>query len=139
MNTQRSPASGFVRAENSTKATKSLSTAPWKNEHQVEVGSTIMLYERPFRVVGVYEPPGGGRLKIPLASMQDQVGSENRCNAILIACENPALQDEVAARIKDKFPDDQIIFTRDLPGDLHVERPGPERLSEGRHRCRCDD
>ena len=87
----------------------------WKNEHQVEVGSTIMLYERPFRVVGVYEPPGGGRLKIPLASMQDQVGSENRCNAILIACENPALQEEVAARIKDKFPDDQIIFTRELP------------------------
>jgi len=87
----------------------------WKNEHQVEVGSTTMLYERPFQVVGVYEPPGGARLKIPLATMQDQVGSENRCNAILIACENPALQEEVAARIKDKFPDDQIIFTRDLP------------------------
>jgi len=87
----------------------------WKNENQVEVGSTITLYERPFRVVGVYEPPGGARLKIPLATMQDQVGSENRCNAILVACENPALQEEVAARIKDKFPDDQIIFTRDLP------------------------
>jgi putative ABC transport system permease protein len=87
----------------------------WKSEHQVEVGSTIIVYERPFQVVGVYEPPGGARLKIPLATMQDQVGSENRCNAILVACENPALQEEVAARIKDKFPDDQIIFTRDLP------------------------
>jgi len=87
----------------------------WKNDHQVEVGSTITLYERPFLVVGVYEPPGGARVKIPLATMQDQVGSENRCNAVLIACDDPALQEEVAARIKEKFPDDQIIFTRDLP------------------------
>ena len=87
----------------------------WKADNQVEVGSTITLYERPFRVVGVYEPAGGGSLKIPLSTMQDQVGSENRCNAILIACNDPALQDQVAARIKEKYPDDQIIFTRDLP------------------------
>src|SRR6185503_15203089 len=78
----------------------------WKNDNQVEVGSTITLYERPFRIVGVYEPPGGARLKIPLTTMQDQVGSENRCNAILIACNDPALQEQVAARIKEKFPDD---------------------------------
>ena len=81
----------------------------------MQVGSTITLYERPFRIVGVYEPPGGARLKIPLTTMQDQVGSENRCNAILIACNDPALQEQVAARIKETFPEDQIIFTRDLP------------------------
>ena len=88
----------------------------WKNDRQTEIGSTIVIYERPFRVVGVYEPPGGGgRLKIPLSTMQDQVGSLHRCNAILIACVDPARQEEVAARIKEKFPDDQIIFTRELP------------------------
>lgn len=87
----------------------------WKNDNQVQVGSTITLYERPFRIVGVYEPPGGARLKIPLTTMQDQVGSENRCNAILIACDDPALQEQVAGRIRETFPDDQIIFTRDLP------------------------
>ncbi|MGZ5482514.1 MAG: ABC transporter permease [Pyrinomonadaceae bacterium] len=87
----------------------------WKTDNQVQVGSTITLYERPFRVVGVYEPPGGARLKIPLTTLQDQVGSENRCNAILIACNDPAFQEQVAARIKETFPDDQIIFTRDLP------------------------
>jgi len=87
----------------------------WKAEHQVEVGSTMTIYERPFRIVGVYEPPGGGRLKIPLSTMQDQVGSENRCNAILVASVDPAIQDEVGVRIKDHFPDDQIIMTRELP------------------------
>ncbi len=84
-------------------------------ELNVGVGSTIQLYERPFKVVGVYEPPGGGRVKIPLATMQDQVGSENRCNTILVACDDPAQQEEVATSIKERFPDDQIILTRELP------------------------
>ena len=84
-------------------------------ELNVSVGSTIQLYERSFKVVGVYEPPGGGRVKIPLSTMQDQVGSENRCNTILVACDDPAQQEQVATSIKQRFPDDQIILTRELP------------------------
>jgi putative ABC transport system permease protein len=87
----------------------------WQRERNVEVGSTIEIYERPFRIVGIYEPPGGGRIKIPLATMQDQVGSLTRCNTILIACADPAQQEQVAARIKTQFPDDQIVLTRELP------------------------
>src|SRR5438445_9456828 len=75
----------------------------WQHERSVEVGSTMEIYERPFRVVGVYGPPGGGRIKVPLSTMQDQVGSENRCNAILIACVDPLRQNEVGARIKQQF------------------------------------
>jgi putative ABC transport system permease protein len=89
--------------------------AGWQKDRGVAFGSTIEIYERPFRLVGVFEPPGGSRLKIPLATMQDQVGSEGRCSAILVACSDPAQQEQVAALIKGKFPDDQIIFTRDLP------------------------
>jgi putative ABC transport system permease protein len=47
--------------------------------------------------------------------MQDQLGGEGRCSSILVACVDPAKQEEVAARIKERFPDDQIVFTRDLP------------------------
>jgi putative ABC transport system permease protein len=87
----------------------------WPQEHQVVIGSTIEIYEKPFRLVGTYEPPGGGRIKISLAAMQDQVGSEHRCNTILIACADPAQQEQVAERIKKQFPDDQIVLTRELP------------------------
>jgi putative ABC transport system permease protein len=87
----------------------------WQKERQASIGSTVTLYERPFRIVGTYEPPGGGRIKIPLATMQDQLGSEGRASSILISCKNPAEQDQVAARIRERFPEDQIIFTRDLP------------------------
>jgi putative ABC transport system permease protein len=90
--------------------------AAWPQENGgVSVGSTVQIFERPFKLVGVYEPPGGGRVKIPLASMQDQVGSDNRCNTILIACDDPNQQEQIATRIKEKFPDDQILLTRELP------------------------
>jgi putative ABC transport system permease protein len=87
----------------------------WQQQRHAKVGSTVQLFERPFTIVGVYEPAGGGRVKIPLSTMQDQQGAEGRASAILVAVNDPAKQDEVAARIRERFPDDQIIFTRDLP------------------------
>jgi putative ABC transport system permease protein len=89
--------------------------AIWQQERKATIGSTVTLYERPFRIVGVYEPPGGGRIKIPLATMQEQLGSEGHCSMVLVACGDPAKQEEVAALIRQRFPDDQILFTRDLP------------------------
>ena len=87
----------------------------WKQQRHVEVGDTVLLFERPFKIVGVYEPPGGGRIKIPLATMQEQEGAEGRASSILVACVDPTKQEEVAARIRERFSDDQLIFTRDLP------------------------
>ena len=87
----------------------------WQRTRNASVGDTVKLFERPFKIVGVYEPPGGGRIKIPLKTMQDQEGSDNKASAILVACANPEQQEEVAARILDRFPEDQLIFTRDLP------------------------
>src|SRR6266550_1529412 len=87
----------------------------WPQENHVAIGSMIQIFEKPFRLVGTYEPPGGGRIKITLAALQDQVGVENRCNTILVACVDPAQQEQVAERIKKQFPDDQIVLTRELP------------------------
>jgi putative ABC transport system permease protein len=87
----------------------------WKEQRHATIGSIVTLYERPFTIVGVYEPPGGGRIKIPLATMQDQMGADGRASAVLVACVDPAKQEDVAARIRERFPDDQIVFTRDLP------------------------
>ncbi|HEV7746435.1 MAG TPA: ABC transporter permease [Pyrinomonadaceae bacterium] len=87
----------------------------WQQQRQAAIGSTVQLFERPFKIVGVYEPPGGGRIKIPLSTWQDQEGAEGRASAILVAVTDPAKQEDVAARIRQQFPEDQIIFTRDLP------------------------
>jgi putative ABC transport system permease protein len=87
----------------------------WQQDHHALIGSSVTLYERPFTIVGVFEPPGGGRVKIPLATLQDQLGSEGYCTTVLVACLNPAQQEDVAERIRQRFPGDQILFTRDLP------------------------
>lgn len=87
----------------------------WKERRRAQVGDTVVLFERPFKIVGVYEPPGGGRIKIPLQTMQEQEGAEGRATAIFVTCDDPSKQDEVAARIQERFPEDQLIFTRDLP------------------------
>jgi putative ABC transport system permease protein len=96
----------------------------WKREHKAQVGDTLKLYEREFEIVGIYDPPGGGRIKVPLQTMQDQVGAEGHATAVLVACVNPQEQDSVAQRITEKFPDEfQIIFTRDLPELYTVSVP----------------
>ena len=87
----------------------------WIKERHARIGLTVQIRERPFTVIGIYEPPGGARIKIPLSTMQEQLGSPDHCSAIFVGCVDPTKQDEVAARIKEKFPDDQLIFTRDLP------------------------
>lgn len=87
----------------------------WQQQRNAAVGSTVQLFERPFTIVGVYEPPGGGRIKIPIETLQDQEGADGKASAILVAVNDPSKQEDVAARIKERFPDDQIVFTRDLP------------------------
>src|SRR6185295_5464670 len=49
------------------------------------------------------------------AAIHEQGGEENRCNTILVACDDANQQEQIATRIKEKFPDDQLILTRDLP------------------------
>lgn len=87
----------------------------WQHEHQATIGSTVQIFEQNFTIVGVFEPAGGARIKIPLSTMQDQMGADGRASAILVSVNDPARQDEVGVRIRQLLPDDQIIFTRDFP------------------------
>ncbi|HEX8557711.1 MAG TPA: ABC transporter permease [Pyrinomonadaceae bacterium] len=89
----------------------------WKEQRKVRVGDAVKVFERDFRIVGVYEPPGGARIKIPLATMQENAGVEDHsfATSVLVSVNDPKEQDAVAERIHAAFPDDQLIFTRDLP------------------------
>lgn len=86
----------------------------WQQQLKFRIGDTMKLYERDFRVVGSYEPAAGARLKIPLATMQEQLGGENRCTAVLVSVKAGFTAQQVAENLREKFPDNQIIFTKDL-------------------------
>ncbi|HEY0173730.1 MAG TPA: ABC transporter permease, partial [Pyrinomonadaceae bacterium] len=91
--------------------------AVWREQRKAKVGDAVKLFGRDFRIVGFYEPPGGARIKIPLSTLQENSGNDahDMATAVLVSVNNPAEQDAVAERIHAAFPDDQLIFTRDLP------------------------
>ena len=87
----------------------------WAESRNLKINDPLKTYERDFTVVGFYEPAvGGGRVKIPLATMQEQLGGTGKCTAILVKVAEASQQEAVAERISQKFPDDQIIYTKDL-------------------------
>src|SRR4030095_8319302 len=55
------------------------------------------------------------RIKVPRAAREEALGAEGQCSRIYVKCQNPDQQEEVARQILARFPDDRVIFTRDLP------------------------
>ncbi|MCI0338565.1 MAG: ABC transporter permease [Acidobacteria bacterium] len=84
-------------------------------DHETKIGDKINGLSREFTVVGIFEPESGGRIKVPLSTMQAVLGAEGKCSMIFIKCQNQDEQEQVAQRILDRFPDYRVIFTRDLP------------------------
>lgn len=88
--------------------------AAWMQQKDLKIGDSIPLYEQSFTLVGVYEPSAGARIKIPLSTMQTQLGSDGKASAILVKVKDGFAPDTVAANIQAKFPDNQIILTKEL-------------------------
>jgi putative ABC transport system permease protein len=86
----------------------------WLQQRKLGVGDKIKLYERDFEIVGSYEPAAGARVKIPLSTMQAQLGAEGKASAILIKIKDGFTQEAVAETLHQKFPENQIILTREL-------------------------
>ncbi|HMG35718.1 MAG TPA: ABC transporter permease [Blastocatellia bacterium] len=83
--------------------------------NKVKVGDSIDVLERKFKVVGIYEPESLGRIKIPLSTLQDYLKRKDLCSAALIKLDDPSQAVEIATRIKERFPDNGLLLTRDLP------------------------
>ena len=86
----------------------------WQRQKKLRVGDTIPLYDRPFTVVGTYEPAGGARVKIPLDTMQAQLGSEGKVSSILVSIQPGQTEEEVGQRLQTQFPDGQVLRTSEL-------------------------
>ena len=81
----------------------------------VKVGGVIDVLDRKIRVVGVYEPESLGRVKVQLSTLQNFSNRPGLCSFLLIKVNAPLEQEEVAERIKGRYPDYGLWLTRDLP------------------------
>jgi putative ABC transport system permease protein len=91
-----------------------MTDSSWLERRKMNIGDKFSLYERDFTIVGTYEPSAGARIKIPLSTMQKQLGGEDKASAFLVKVKDGFRADAVATSLHDRFPDNQIILTSDL-------------------------
>jgi len=84
-------------------------------DDKLKIGDTMELFgNKPYKIVGVFAPPSGARIKMSLAAMQDALESPNKSTYILVKLQDGANAEEVAARINQTLPGNKVNLTRDL-------------------------
>jgi putative ABC transport system permease protein len=91
-----------------------MSDTAWIERRKLKIGDTFGVYDRDFTIVGTYEPSAGARIKIPLSTMQAQLGADGMASAFLIKVRDGFTPDEVGEHLFRRFPDNQIVKTSEL-------------------------
>jgi putative ABC transport system permease protein len=86
----------------------------WIERRKAKIGDKFSIYDRDFLIVGAYEPSAGARIKIPLSTMQQQLGSDGKVSSFLVKIKDGQTPREVGDRLNKAFPDSQIILTSEL-------------------------
>lgn len=86
----------------------------FQKQKSYRVGDTIEIWERPFTIVGFYEPASGARVKVSLPHMQRQLGADGKVSSFLVKVASGETADNVAERLSAAVPESQILLTRDL-------------------------
>ena len=92
-------------------------------DDKVKLGDAVQLFGRDYKIVGVFSPPSGSRIKMSLAAMQELLEEPNRCTYILVKVEEGANIDAVAAQINEALPGNKVNLTRDLIIDAQERIP----------------
>lgn len=92
-------------------------------DDNIKLGDTMQLFAREYKIVGVFSPPSGSRIKMSLAAMQDALESPGKCTFILVKLNDGAEVEAVAARINEILPGNKINLTRDLIIDAQERIP----------------
>jgi putative ABC transport system permease protein len=86
----------------------------WLEQRRQSLNSKIQIYDRDFTIVGTFEPIVGGRVKMPLSTMQNQLGGEGKCTGFYVKVADGVKPETVMERIAARFPDAQIIPTKEI-------------------------
>lgn len=92
--------------------------------NELKIGDSLKLFgDKQYRIVGIYSPESGARVKMTLAAMQEALESPGKCTYILIKLRNPGQEVEVAKQINTTLPGNKIQLTRDLFPSLEKTIP----------------
>jgi putative ABC transport system permease protein len=68
--------------------------------NKVHAGDSVEILNHKFRIAGVVEHGRGGRRFIPIGTMQELIGAENKASLFYVKLDNPSHADAVARQIK---------------------------------------
>jgi putative ABC transport system permease protein len=91
-----------------------MTDSAWIKSRKLKIGDKFGIYEKQFEIVGTYEPSAGARIKIPLTTMQAQLGAEGKVSGFLVKIKDGYTPQAVGDNIQAKFPDNLIIRTSEL-------------------------
>lgn len=92
-------------------------------EDNVKVGDSLPLFGKDYKIVGVFSPPSGARVKMSLAAMQDALEAPGKSTYILVKIKEGHAANAVAARINEVLPGNKINLTSDLIIDAQDRIP----------------
>lgn len=93
-------------------------------ENDLRLGGTAEVFGKDYKIVGVFAPPSGARIKLTLSEMQQNLEAPDMCTYILVKLEDGADPAAVAARINEELPGNKVNLTRDLIIDAEERVPG---------------
>jgi putative ABC transport system permease protein len=92
--------------------------------NNLRLGDTLKLFgDKPLRIVGIYSPESGARVKMTLAAMQEALESPGKATYILVKLRNPNDEVAVANRINTTLPGNKVQLTRDIFSSLEKNIP----------------
>ncbi len=93
-------------------------------DDKLNLGDSIDLFgNKKYKVVGVFAPPSGSRIKLSLAAMQDVLEAPGKCTYILVKLRDGADVNAVAASINEALPGNKVNLTSDLVIDAQERIP----------------
>ena len=92
-------------------------------EDNVKVGDSLKLFGKDYKIVGVFSPPSGARIKMSLGAMQDALEAPGKCTYILVKIKDGQDPAVVAGRINEALPGNKINLTSDLIIDAQDRVP----------------
>lgn len=93
-------------------------------DDNLNLTSTMELLGKDYKVVGIFSPPSGARIKMTLSAMQNALEVKDKCSFILVKIKDGANVEQVAANINGELPGNKINLTRNLIINASDRIPG---------------
>jgi putative ABC transport system permease protein len=85
----------------------------YAQEHNLHVGDTVKVLNRPWRLSGIYEPGMLARLVVPLDTLQDLAANTGKVTVVYVKLDDPTKTNEVIDALRQKLPDYKVYSMED--------------------------